>query len=145
MLIDCVFPGIDRHNVTETARFKVPSDFMPQIAAIVEAAASIPDERLPTDHNARFELFAIITAIRTVVSAWIAGRSKRLYLEYLPGISDRHPLDALRSALLRCRDDCASSSVVSTIHLARADTLNSERRCSRADRCRSQHNIRRPL
>ena len=101
-LIENVFPGIDQHNVAETVQFRISNSFMPQIVAILEAVARIPDDLLPIENPARLELFAIIAATRAVVAAWMAGHTHDTFLEYLPGINARHPLDALRRALLNC-------------------------------------------
>lgn len=137
VLIESVFPGIDRHDVGQTARFSVSRSFMPQIFAILEAVARIPDELLPTESSARLELFAIVAAIRAIVAAWMVGRTEETFLEYLPGIADRHPLDALRRAMLRHSSSCASVTLATTADLKSADSasgcahMDEERRMSR--------------
>jgi len=100
-LIDNVFPGIAGLSIEQTAKFRVTSDWLPQLSAILHLVDCVSKNLLPK--SARVEIAVTVAAIRAVVISWMLGNHDR-YLEYLPGLGARHPIAILRQALLNSSD-----------------------------------------
>ena len=104
--IDEVFPGMAQLSVEQAIRFRVTSDWLPQLSAILHLVDRI-SERLPCK-RAYIEVVAPAEAIRAIVVSWMLGNHDQ-YLQYLPGIGAHHPIVVLRQALLNS-SDCFSGA-----------------------------------
>jgi RNA polymerase sigma factor (sigma-70 family) len=121
--IDEVFPGMAQLSVEQAIRFRVTSDWLPQLSAILHLVDRI-SERLPCK-RAYIEVVATAAAIRAIVVSWMLGNHDQ-YLQYLPGLGAHHPIVVLRQALLNssdCFSGAANLDCVKTGLLAE-DTAN---------------------